>query len=115
MTTGTSSYIVGIIDSFVNQFGVLFLIPIQAIIFGWIYGLDKLIPVLNDHSTIKVGMIWMLFIKYIAPVVLFGIWLVGIYELFSNATSFELLIDLSITIAVLILSLYFSRKKSANS
>ena len=53
LTTGISSYLIGIIDAFVNQFGVLLLIPIQAIIFGWIYGLDNVIPVLNEHSTLN--------------------------------------------------------------
>lgn len=114
LTTGISSYIVGIIDSFVNQFGVILLIPIQAIIFGWIYGLDNIIPVLNEQSTIKVGKTWKLIIKYIAPIVLFVLWLFGIAQLFSNANTFEITIYSIITIAVLGFSLFFSRKKSAN-
>ena len=114
LTTGISSYIVGVIDSFVNQFGVILLIPVQAIIFGWIYGLDNIIPVLNEHSTIKVGKIWKLVIRYIAPIVLFVLWLFGIVQLFSNANTFEITIYSIITIAVLGFSLFFSRKKSAN-
>lgn len=114
LTTGISSYIVGIIDSFVNQFGVILLIPIQAIIFGWIYGLDNIIPVLNEHSTIKVGRTWKLIIRYIAPIVLFVLWLFGIVQLFSNANTFEITIYLIITIAVLGFSIFFSRKESAN-
>ena len=114
LTTGISSYIVGIIDSFVNQFGVILLIPIQAIIFGWIYGLDNVIPVLNEQSTIKVGKTWKLIIKYIAPIVLFVLWIFGIVQLFSNANTFEITIYSIITIAVLGFSLFFSRKKSAN-
>ena len=112
LTTGISSYIVGIIDSFVNQFGVLLLIPIQAIIFGWIYGLDNVLPVLNEHSNIKVGRIWKAIIKYIAPIVLFGIWIVGILKLFSDANSFEIMIYLTITISVLVFSFLFTKKKS---
>ena len=112
LTTGISSYIVGIIDSFVNQFGVLLLIPIQAIIFGWIYGLDNVLPVLNEHSNIKVGRIWKAIIKYIAPIVLFGIWIVGILKLFSDAHSFEVMIYLTITISVLVFSFLFTKKKS---
>ena len=114
LTTGISSYIIGIIDSFVNQFGVILLIPVQAIIFGWIYGLDNVIPVLNEHSTIKVGKIWKLIIKYISPVVLFVLWLFGIVKLFSNANTFEITVYSIITVLVLGLSVFFSRKKSAN-
>jgi NSS family neurotransmitter:Na+ symporter len=114
LTTGISSYLVGIIDSFVNKFGVLFLIPIQAIIFGWIYGLDNIIPVLNENSTIKVGKIWKIVIKYIAPVVLFGLWFVGIFDLFTDAKIFEVVIDVIIMISVLVISFIFTNKKSTN-
>ena len=113
LTTGISSYLVGIIDSFVNKFGVLFLIPIQAIIFGWIYGLDNIIPVLNKNSTIKVGKIWKIIIKYIAPIVLFGLWFVGIFELFANAKIFEIVIDVIIMVSVIVISFIFTNKKSA--
>lgn len=115
LTTGISSYIVEIIDRFVNQFGVLLLIPIQAIIFGWIYGLDDVITVLNQHSTIKVGRIWKITIKYISPVILFIIWIIGIVELFADANSFELTIYAIISIAVLVSSYLFTKKKSPNA
>lgn len=114
LTSGISSYLVGLIDSFVNQFGVLLLIPIQAIIFGWIYGLDNVIPVLNENSSIKVGAVWKSIIKYIAPVILFGLWIFGIFKLFSNANTFEITLYLIISIAVLALSIMFSRKKSVS-
>ena len=112
LTTGISCYVVGIIDSFVNKFGVLFLIPIQAIIFGWIYGLENVLPVLNEHSSIKVGKLWIFIIKYVSPILLFGLWIVGIFHLFANATSFEIIIDVIIMVSVLAFSLFFSRKKS---
>ena len=115
LTTGISSYLIGIIDAFVNQFGVLLLIPIQAIIFGWIYGLDNVIPVLNEHSTIKVGRLWKAIIKYIAPAILFGLWVIGIFKLFSNANSFELTIYAIISIVVLALSVIFTKKKSPSN
>lgn len=114
LTTGISSYLVGIIDSFVNQFGVILLIPVQAIIFGWIYGLDNVIPVLNENSRIKVGTTWKAIIKYIAPIVLLVLWVFGIVKLFSDANPFEMTIYLAITIAVLALSWTFSHKKSAD-
>jgi NSS family neurotransmitter:Na+ symporter len=34
-STGISSYLVEIVDEFVNNFGILILIGVQAIIFGW--------------------------------------------------------------------------------
>ena len=114
LTTGISSYVILIIDSFVNQFGVLLLIPVQAIIFGWIYGLDNVIPVLNEHSTFKVGRLWKIIVKFVAPVIIFVLWLFGIIKLFSTATSFEIAIDLIVITAVLASAIIFSRRKSSN-
>ena len=114
LTTGISSYLVEIIDEFVNKFGVLFLIPIQAIIFGWIYGLDNVLSVLNENSSIRVGRIWVATIKYVAPAVLFILWFIGICELFSDANTFELVIDVIIMVSVLIISYVLTNRKSLN-
>ena len=114
LTTGISSYLVEIIDEFVNKFGVLFLIPIQAIIFGWIYGLDNVLSVLNENSSIRVGRIWVATIKYVAPAVLFILWFIGICELFSGANTFELVVDVIIMVSVLIISYVLTNRKSLN-
>ena len=113
LTTGISAYIVGVIDVFVNNFGVLLLIPIQSIIFAWIYGLDNVIPVLNEHSTFKVGRLWKIIVKYVSPLILFALWLVGLFDLFIGATNFEIFIYVSIMASILILAFCLSRRKSA--
>ena len=69
-TCGIISYLVEIVDGFINKFAVLLLIAIQCIIFGWYYGAEKVIPVLNEKSRIKVGFIWTAVIKYILPIFL---------------------------------------------
>lgn len=114
LTTGISSYLVEIIDSFVNQFGILLLIGIQCIIFAWYYGVDKIIPALNEYSTFKVGKIWSFIIKYLLPVVLIGIWIVGIINLFSTAKTFELIVDVVIIISVMVLAFILTKVKPAN-
>ena len=53
--TSIGSYLLELVDSFLNEFAILILIGVQSIIFGWFYGLDKVIPVLNEYSTFKVG------------------------------------------------------------
>lgn len=111
-TCGISSYLVGIVDGFVNKFGILLLIAIQCVIFGWYYGAEKVIPVLNEKSRIKVGFIWTTIIKYILPIFLVIIWLIGIVDLFMNATQFELMVDVTLIILVLAFSAIFYRKKS---
>ena len=114
-TCGISSYLVGIVDGFVNKFAILLLIAVQCVIFGWSYGAEKIIPVLNEKSRIKVGSLWTAIIKYILPVFLVIIWLIGIIDLFMNASQFELMVDMTIIILVLALSAIFYRKKSAQN
>jgi len=113
LTTGISSYLVGIIDAFVNEFGILLLIGVQCIIFAWFYGLEHLLPALNENSTFKVGTIWMFIIRYLLPAVLIIMWVVGIIQLFSTAKSFEIIIDLIIIIAVLVFAFILTKVKPA--
>lgn len=113
LTTGISSYLVGIIDAFVNEFGILLLIGIQCIIFGWIYGVDRFIHVLNVNSTFKVGRIWAFIIRYLLPCVLAFMWVVGIIQLFMSAAAFEIIIDLVIVVSVLVAAFVLTKIEPA--
>ena len=64
---------------------------------------------MNEKSRIKVGAIWMTIIKYILPVFLVIIWLIGIVDLFMKASQFELMVDITIIVLVLALSAVFYR------
>ena len=114
LTSGISSYLVGIIDSFVNQFGILILIGVQCIIFAWFYGVEHFIPVLNESSTLKVGKTWTFIIKYLLPVVLVVMWIVGIYNLFTSAKTFEIIVDLIIIILVMVFAAVLTKVKQAD-
>ena len=114
LTTGISSYLVGIIDSFVNEFGILLLIGVQCIIFAWFYGVEHFLPALNESSTFKVGKTWAFVIKYLLPAVLIIMWAIGIIQLFSTAKSFEIMIDLIIIVAVLVFAVILTKIKPAS-
>ena len=114
LTSGISSYLVSIVDSFVNEFGILLLIGIQCIIFAWFYGVEHFLPALNEHSTFKVGKIWSMIIKYLLPCVLIVMWVIGIIQLFSTAKQFEIMIDLIIIIGVMVFAFILTKVKPAN-
>ena len=114
-TCGISSYLVGIVDDFVNKFGILLLIAVQCVVFGWYYGAKKVIPVLNEKSRVKIGFIWTSIIKYILPIFLVIIWLIGIIDLFMNANQFELMVDIGLIIIVAVLSYVFYSKSEIAS
>ena len=114
LTTGISSYLVGIIDAFVNEFGILLLIGVQCIIFAWFYGVEHFLPALNEHSTFKVGKTWSFVIKYLLPIVLIVMWVIGIVTLFSTAKRFEIIIDLIIIFAVIVSAVVLTKIKNAS-
>lgn len=111
LTTGISSYIVGVIDSFVNEFGILLLIGVQCIIFAWFYGLERFMPILNERSSFSVGKTWNFVIKYLLPCALIVMWVIGIIKLFSTAAPFEIIVDLVIIIAVLVSAVVLTKIK----
>ena len=113
LTTGISSYMVFIIDTFVNEFGILIMIAVQCIIFAWFVGVDKFIPVLNEHSSFKVGRKWSFVLKYLLPIFLILIWAVGIVEVCSTAKPFEIMVDLIIVVLVVVFAVILSRFRSA--
>ena len=114
LTSGISSYLVGIIDSFVNEFGILILIGIQCIIFAWFYGVEKVMPSLNGRSIIDVGRTWKFVIKYLLPCVLIVMWAVGIVQLFSTAKPFEIMVDIIIIAGVMVSAALLTKIRPAN-
>ena len=109
LCTGISSYLVRIIDSFVNEFGILILVGVQCIIFAWAYNLDNLIPVLNENGILKVGKLWKFIIKYLLPIFLMIIWVIGIIDLLSVSSGFELIVCLIISVAVFVAALVLTK------
>ncbi|WP_292885942.1 sodium-dependent transporter [Methanobrevibacter sp. UBA212] len=114
LTSGISSYLVGIIDTFVNEYGILVLIAIQCIIFAWFYGLDKFLPALNGLSIINVGRTWKLVIKYVLPCFLILMWANGLVKMLKTAQPFEIIVDIIILVAVAVSAIVLTRAKPAN-
>lgn len=111
-TTGISSYLVGIVDGFVNEFCLLFLLAVQCIIFTWFYDIDSLIPVLNENSRFKVGKTWKFILKYLLPIFIFVMWIFGVSDIILHSNFFEILVCIIITIIVVVVSFIFSKKSS---
>ena len=68
-------------------------------------------PALNEHSTFKVGKTWTFVIKYLLPVVLIIMWAIGIFQLFTTAKSFEIMVDIIIIVAVLVAAIFLAKIK----
>jgi NSS family neurotransmitter:Na+ symporter len=103
------------VDEFVNNFGILILIGVQAIIFGWFYGVEKVMPALNEFSTFKVGKSWVFTIKYLLPILLICVWVLGLVKLINDANPLKIAVAIIITVIVVGLSVLFTKMKSENT
>lgn len=111
-TTGSGNYLLTIADTFLNQFGVLLAVVLQSIIFGWIYGLDKLIPTLNEFSTIQIGKSWVYIIKFILPISISIMWIIGLIEMINSQSTIEIIIQLIIAATFIIIPWLITRAPS---
>ena len=101
-TTSSGSFILGVFDKFLNNFGLLFEIILEAIIFTWIYNVDELIKSLNENSLFTVGNWWKYVIKYVLPVILTIVWLTSMISSLSNNGPVEVGIEILLGIILII-------------
>lgn len=113
-TTGAGSYLVGVVDTFLNNFALIPLIAIQCIVFTRYIDMDSLMSLLNKNSKFKVDMPWVYIIKYILPVCLLVMWIWGVFDLIGDTNMFELGVFAVLTIVILVTSEILTRIKSKN-
>lgn len=109
--TGIGSYLVSLVDGFVNEFGILILIAVQCIIFAWIWGIDQLVDVVNRNSRIKVGTKWKIVLKYILPTALIIMWAWGLVGLFASVTTFELMVYVILVVGIFLAAVGLTKYK----
>ncbi len=80
---GAGLYWLDIVDHFINNFGLLVVGILEAILIGWIFGAKRFTEGINQNPGFKVGTTWRFCIKYFAPLALIAI--VG-SEAVRNAT-----------------------------
>lgn len=109
--TGIGSYLVSLVDGFVNEFGILILIAVQCIIFAWVYGIDQLVDIVNKNSHVKVGTKWKIVLKYILPTALIIMWAWGLIGLFASVTTFELMVYVILVVGIFLAAIGLTKYK----
>ncbi len=69
-TTNGGLLLLDIVDHFINNFGVLLGGFIEIVFVAWFCNIDDLRRYINHYSEIKVGTLWTLSIRFIAPAML---------------------------------------------
>ncbi|MDD6535105.1 MAG: sodium-dependent transporter [Methanosphaera sp.] len=107
-TTGSGSFILTIADAFLNNMALILGVILQAVIFGWMYGVEKLIPAINKNSKLKVGKTWTAVIKYILPVILSLLWICEVIDVITfddiNVLIIQIIIAAILIIAPIVLT-----------
>ncbi|OWT33715.1 sodium-dependent transporter [Methanobrevibacter sp. 87.7] len=111
-TTTYGSSLLTYFDGFLNQFGLLLTVIIECIIFGWIYGLDKLLDAINSGSNFKLGKIWKFMIKYFIPIIVGIMWIRGNYTSFTSSDSMQVLIQFILLVVLFIVPVIFYKLPS---
>ncbi len=71
--SGAGLYWLDIVDYFMNFFGLAIAILIECIVIGWIFKTTRLMDHVNTLPGLKIGKVWEIMIKFIAPLVLFAL------------------------------------------
>ncbi|MBQ2962748.1 hypothetical protein [Methanobrevibacter sp.] len=91
--TGMGEYLLRITDSFISQFAIILGVLLELLVLGWVYDIEDLRSVLNDNSYIKVDQSWIITIKFIIPIILAVIWILGVYSLILAGDRQSLLVQ----------------------
>ena len=79
--TGMGEYLLRITDSFITQFAIILGVLLEIIVLGWVYDIEDIRSVLNENSYIKLDQSWVITIKFVIPIILAIIWILGVYNL----------------------------------
>ncbi|MBN1295913.1 sodium-dependent transporter [bacterium] len=68
--TGAGLLWLDVVDHFMNQFGLMTVCLLEAIVIGWVIHPEELREYINRYSEIRVGRWWNTLLRYIIPLVL---------------------------------------------
>jgi NSS family neurotransmitter:Na+ symporter len=78
-TTRAGLYFLDIVDYFVNNYNLVIVAFLQAILVGWLYGADKLRTYINEVSDWRLGRWWSIAIRYVVPITLGAFLLLNLF------------------------------------
>jgi len=85
--TAFGGYLLGVVDTFINQMAILIGVVAECVVFAWIFDIKKLVTFLNERTKfLKVGTWWIVIVKYILPLFLTVVWIGGLIDVFEQNT-----------------------------
>ncbi|MCQ2971956.1 MAG: sodium-dependent transporter [archaeon] len=112
--TGSGQYMVNVADSFLNEITLSVVILCEAIVFAWIYGADKLKPILNENSKFQIGTKWIFIVKYLMPMVIIFLLINGIYNFICKNTLADYVVQLFFVSILVIVPIILTKLAARN-
>ncbi|KAG4106325.1 Na+-dependent transporter SNF family [Neocallimastix lanati (nom. inval.)] len=107
--TAFGAYLLGVVDTFINQIAILIGVVAECVAFGWIFDAKKLIPFLNERSKVlKLGTWWLVTVKVILPLFVSIIWVGGIIDVFKTGTMEQLVFTIISAVILLVATTIFT-------
>ena len=91
--TGMGEYLLRIADAFITQFAIILGVLLEIIVLGWVYDIEDIRSILNDNSHIKVDKSWVITIRFVIPIILAILWIIGVYNLILAGDRQSLLVQ----------------------
>lgn len=79
--TGMGEYLLRITDAFITQFAIVLGVLLEIIVLAWVLDIEDIRLTLNDNSYIHVDKTWIITLRFVIPIILAIIWIIGVYNL----------------------------------
>lgn len=91
--TGMGEYLLRITDAFITQFAIILGVLLEIIVLGWVLDIEDIRSLINENSHIKVDRSWIITIRFVIPIILAIIWIIGVYNLILAGDRQSLLVQ----------------------
>ena len=114
-TTSYGGTLLGIFDTFINQFGLLLNVVLQTVLLAVIYGLKKFLPGINQNATfLRLGTKWKMWVTYAIPVIAFVLWIQAVSANVIFVDSTTRLVEILLLLIMFCSPLLLSRLQPKN-
>lgn len=109
-STSLGGTLLGIFDTFANNFGVVLNVVIEIVLIAWIYGLDNILENVNKHATfLKLGSKYKVLLKYVLPVIIFIIWITGVTQTLIASDTLTFTVEILLFIFLFVFPLVMTK------
>ena len=114
--TAFGNYLLGIVDTFINQIAVFLAVILECIVFAWMFKAEKILDFVNVGSKrVKLGKLWLIIVKYVLPISITVVWIGGLIDFSGSLSITELIITVLVAVIIIVATVIFTHLPAKNS